>query len=318
MGETRSASPLRMATPPLLDHLLQGCSRTFALTIPLLNEPTRCEVTVAYLLFRIADIFEDSTAWPREKKSAQLERLAAFLQDPAARSAQILSAAWRSDPPLPFPSYLELLGEFPAVMGAAQSLSPRAWDLVATHTCRTCLGMSSFVAREENGNLRLKDLDDLRRYCYAVAGIVGEMLTELFLLSSDSLRPIAAGLRRDAAAFGEALQLVNILKDRATDAGEGRYYLPENLERGEVFALARRDLATAADYSARLELAESDRGIVAFTALPVLLARATLDRVEQAGPGAKIRRDEVASLVRLLHEALERKAVGRLLQATGR
>lgn len=317
MSETQGAAHARLATPPLLDHLLQGCSRTFALTIPLLNEPTRCEVTVAYLLFRIADIFEDSTAWPRQKKSAQLRQLAGFLEDPSSRSAQALAAEWRSEPPLPFPTYLELLGEFPAVMRAAQSLSPRSWSLIAAHTCQTCRRMSSFVDREEQGNLRLKDLSDLRSYCYAVAGIVGEMLTELFLISSDSLQPIAAGLRQDAAAFGEGLQLVNILKDRVTDAGEGRYYLPEKLERAEVFALARRNLETAASYSSRLERAGSDRGIVAFTALPVLLARATLDQVERLGPGTKIRRDEVAAIVKLLHEALERNEVGELLRRGG-
>jgi farnesyl-diphosphate farnesyltransferase len=125
-------------------------------------------------------------------------------------------------------------------------------------------------------------------------------------------------LRRDSVAFGEGLQLVNILKDRVTDAGEGRYYLPENLSRAEVFALARRDLMTAAGYSSRLERAGSDRGIVAFTALPVLLARATLDRVEQLGSGAKISRDEVARLVRHLHEALERSSVERLLETSDR
>jgi farnesyl-diphosphate farnesyltransferase len=314
LRESHRAAPEGLGTPPLLDHLLQRCSRTFALTIPLLNEPTRCEVTVAYLLFRVADIFEDATAWPREKKSAQLKRLAGFLEDPSARGAQSLASEWRSQPPLPFPSYLELLGEFPAVMHAAQSLSPRAWSLIATHTCRTCRGMSSFVEREQEGNLRLKDLNDLQRYCYAVAGIVGEMLTELFLLSSDSLQPIAESLRQEAAAFGEGLQLVNILKDRATDAGEGRYFLPEPLHLAEVFALARRDLMRAAGYSAALEGAGSDRGIVAFTALPVLLARATLDRVEKLGPGAKVSRDEVSALVGLLHRALERHEVSGLLQ----
>ncbi len=38
-----------------LDTLLAETSRTFALAIPLLPEPTRHEVGVAYLLFRVAD-----------------------------------------------------------------------------------------------------------------------------------------------------------------------------------------------------------------------------------------------------------------------
>ena len=70
----------------------------------------------------------------------------------------------------------------------------------------------------------------------------------------------------------------------------------------------------AAGYSAALERAGSNRGIVAFTALPVLLARATLDRVEKLGPGAKVSRDDVSALVGLLHRALERNEVSGLLQ----
>ena len=43
-----------------LDGLLLKSSRTFALSIPLLPDPTRREVTVAYLLFRIADTFTEN------------------------------------------------------------------------------------------------------------------------------------------------------------------------------------------------------------------------------------------------------------------
>src|SRR5438552_18417468 len=55
-----------------LDALLAKTSRTFALAIPFLPEPTRREVTIAYLLLRIGDTFEDATGWPTEKKTAAL------------------------------------------------------------------------------------------------------------------------------------------------------------------------------------------------------------------------------------------------------
>jgi hypothetical protein len=47
---------------------------------------------------------------------------------------------------------------------------------------------------------------------------------------------------------------------------------------------------------------------VAFTALPVLLARATLDRLEQSGPGTSIRRTEVMELFARLQQDLDRGA----------
>jgi farnesyl-diphosphate farnesyltransferase len=161
--------------------------------------------------------------------------------------------------------------------------------------------------------MELRDLDDLRAYCYAVAGIVGEMLTELFLHARPSLAPAAPDLRRDAAAFGEALQLVNILKDSLDDEGEGRHFLPAGVAREAVVALARRDLDTATRYCMRLEADGAGTGIVGFTALPVLLAHATLDQVAVTGPGAKVSRAEVARILGELGEALRVGRVGALL-----
>ena len=56
---------------------------------------------------------------------------------------------------------------------------------------------------------------------------------------------------------------------------------------------------------AALQRADAPRGFVAFTALPVLLARATLDRVEEAGPGAKLTRLEVAGIVQQMNLDLD-------------
>jgi farnesyl-diphosphate farnesyltransferase len=168
--------------------------------------------------------------------------------------------------------------------------------------------MAEFVARTaDDGTLALRDVPDLQGYCYVVAGIVGELLTELFVLGRRTLDPIAPYLEERAARFGEALQLVNILKDAAEDAREGRRYLPRRVDRAEVFDLARRDLAASAEYVHALQRAAAPRGLVEFTALPVLLARATLDRVEGSGPGAKLSRPEVAAIVESMRDALDRE-----------
>ena len=96
------------------------------------------------------------------------------------------------------------------------------------------------------------------------------------------------------------------------DAKEGRCYLPPQMERSEVTALARRDLDIAGRYSQRLFLARAPRGVVEFTLLPVLLARATLDRLDQEGPGAKITRHEVQAIVARMNEALSQGNLGEL------
>jgi farnesyl-diphosphate farnesyltransferase len=166
--------------------------------------------------------------------------------------------------------------------------------------------MERYVLRAgASGDLELADLADLRAYCYVVAGIVGELLTELFLLGRPALAAVAPVLRARSATFGEGLQLVNILKDSASDATEGRRYLPEGVDRSEVMALARRDLQEAREYVLTLQSAGAERGLVAFVALPVRLATATLDRIEQAGPGSKLSRPEVYAIVQGMNRALD-------------
>jgi farnesyl-diphosphate farnesyltransferase len=290
-----------------LEQLLIATSRTFALAIPLLPEPSRHEVTLSYLLFRIADTFEDAAAWPRERRIEALERFAELLERPDPAATAELSRRWVEEVPCEQPAYRELLAETPAVLEAFFALSPEAVDLIRGHTVRTVLGMAGFVKRiSEDGELRLADLADLQSYCYVVAGIVGELLTELFLLEHPVLEPVAAELRGRSRAFGEGLQLVNILKDSASDVTEGRRYLPAGVDRAEVLTLARRDLDEASAYVLALQRAGAERGLVAFNALPVHLAYATLDRVETAGPGSKLTRTEVFSIMQRLHRALDR------------
>jgi len=303
-----------------MDRLLEKSSRTFALTIPLLPEPTRCEVTVAYLLFRVADTIEDATLWSRDRKLAELERFAELLRSPSSGAAEHLAADWRREPPCEHAGYRDLLSEVPAVMATASTLSGGARKAIVAHSLRTIDGMASFVRRERGGVLRLESVADLQDYCYAVAGIVGELLTELFVLDRPALRSATPALRRDAPKFGEALQLVNILKDAAYDSSQGRTYLPESVDRAVVFALAREDLAIAGRYTAALERAGAPRGVVGFNALPMMLAWATLARVEARGPGSKLTRAEVGAIAGRLQGALDRGDVGDLwlrMQASG-
>lgn len=299
-----------------LDDLLVKTSRTFALSIPVLPDPTRLEVTVAYLLFRIADTLEDSTSWSRERKMDELQGFVQLLEAPSPKNAARTAERWSADPPLEHAGYLELLAGTSEVLQAHGMLAPPARDAIMRHTCRTAEGMRRFVARETEGVLRLDDVADLRAYCYAVAGIVGELLTELFLLGSRDLHAIEADLRRDAAAFGEALQLVNILKDSGTDAREGRFYLPGGVRREDILTMAREDLRIAGRYSHGLQAAGAPRGVVEFVVLPILLAWSALDRVESQGPGSKITRSEVIAIVAQLQDSLDRDALSGILPTT--
>lgn len=292
----------------LLQDLLVKTSRTFALAIPLLPEPTLRQVTVAYLLFRIADTFEDaSVLWDKPEQLTALYDFVELMKEPSVERARELSQQWLRRPPSEHAGYLELLEKTPEVVAGHLSLSSAAQEVVAHHTIRTSIGMASVVDRAgADGVLRLGTLSDVQAYCYIVAGIVGEMLTDLFVLERDHLEGIVDYLRERDAQFGEGLQLVNILKDSADDAVEGRNYLPAEIDRQEFFALARTDLEAATEYTLAIQRAGGPEGVVLFTGLPVELAWATLKVVEKKGPGAKLTRPQVFAIHQRLKKAVRK------------
>jgi farnesyl-diphosphate farnesyltransferase len=287
--------------------LLQKTSRTFALTIPFLPDPTRAEVSIAYLLFRIIDTFEDATRWPAPRRIETLTRFMELCDQPPKASAALVEDCER-DPPLEHAGYRELLGKIPLVLKAFQDLRPGARAPIRRHLGRSAEGMKGFVARGEGlHGLELETVDDLRDYCYAVAGIVGEMLTELFLLGRPELSAVAEDLRNRAAEFGEGLQLVNILKDAGRDALESRVYLPRGVGLPEIFALAHSDLSAAAAYTEALRGAGTELGLVAFNAFVCKLAIGTLRVLRERGTGAKLSRIEVAAISADVSRALGRR-----------
>lgn len=288
-----------------LDLLLRLTSRTFALSIPELPEPTRRAIALAYLLFRVADTFEDATTWPRRERVEALQAFSSLLMNPTPEGLDRLVARLNAAPPCEHQGYLQLLRELPGVLDCLAALDEGTRAILVFHLVRTADGMAGYVERgEADGSLRLRDVDDLRNYCYVVAGIVGELICDVFIHHQPGLESVGEILRGNAVAFGEGLQLVNILRDATDDARDGRVYLPPKCERAQVFGIARDDLRRAGVYVRALQQAKAPRGYVTFCALPVLLAFATLDRVEKEGAGAKVSRAEVAGIVARLNVAL--------------
>ena len=77
---------------------------------------------------------------------------------------------------------------------------------------------------------RYLDYPNLQRYCYLVAGVVGEVAARIFGQTQPATTDYAHKL-------GQALQLTNILRDVGEDAMRGRIYLPmSDLQRFEVKA----------------------------------------------------------------------------------
>ena len=68
---------------------------------------------------------------------------------------------------------------------------------------------------------RYEDFDQLRRYCYQVASVVGLICLQIFGYKDDAAKQRAIDL-------GLAMQLTNIARDVQEDLGYGRIYLPQD------------------------------------------------------------------------------------------
>ena len=250
------------------EEILQGVSRTFALTIPQLPDKLRDVVGNAYLLCRITDTIEDEPALSAGKKRAFAERFAEVVSgraeaEPFARELGALLSASTT------PSEHDLIDNTVRVIRITNGFN--TVQRAALERCVRIMagGMAEFQQHATPDGLN--DVPHLDRYCYYVAGVVGEMLTELFCNYSAEINARREELLPLSVSFGQGLQMTNILKDVWDDWDRGACWLPQDvflaagfdlrsLSPGqadpgfikglsELVAIARRHLANALRYT---------------------------------------------------------------------
>ena len=298
------------------DHILPHVSRTFALTIPQLPLALRTAVTCAYLLCRIADTIEDEPALSPPETLDFLQRFSAVLNGrgeaaPLAREIeQRLSDRTLATERDLVANMQRVIAVMSRLNGPQQSAIRRCVELM-------CRGMPRFqFTASLKGLAHSSDLDD---YCYYVAGVVGEMLTELFCDYSPEISRHRAGLSAVAASFAQGLQMTNILKDVWEDRSRGACWLPQDVftRHGvdlalvssepfdprfgagfrELVGVAHANLRNALDYT--LLIPGKEYGIRRFCLWAIGLAVLTLRKINHnprftAGAQVKVPRSAVA------------------------
>lgn len=301
------------------EAMLPRVSRTFALTIPQLPMPLRTIVTNAYMLCRIADTIEDEPALSAQDKANAHARFLAVLRGEADARAFSAELAPRFSPATSRDE-AQLVADTDKVTGFTRSLATREQEILCRCVTIMCHGMSAY---QRNASLTgLRDLPDCDRYCYYVAGVVGEMLTELFTLHAPQARARREELMALAPSFGEGLQLTNLLKDVWEDRRQGACWLPRDLfaehgvdlttlqpdARGAGFAPALRYLISVAHGHLRdamrytLLLPAAEVGIRRFCLWAIGMAVLTLRRIHRrpeytCGQEVKITRRQVKAVI---------------------
>ena len=305
------------------ESILPGVSRTFALTIPQLPEDLRIGVTNAYLLCRIADTIEDDPALPPVETLQFLDVFKDLVGTCGDATPLVRELNERlSDQTLA--TERDLVANMQRVLNVTASLN--AAQRAAIHRCveLMCFGMPHFQSTASlRGLPQMTDMDD---YCYYVAGVVGEMLTELFCEHDAAIAANRAGMQALATSFAQGLQMTNILKDVWEDRGRGACWLPQDVFArhgvdlssiraephdprfarafSELVGVAHAHLRNALEYT--LLIPAKDAGIRRFCLWAVGLAVLTLRKIDRnpaftSGADVKVRRSSVL-MVRTLVE----------------
>ncbi len=317
---------------------LEEVSRTFALTIPQLPDGLRDAVGNAYLLCRIADTIEDDPELSVDDKRRFAEQFVKviegdvvamrFSDDLYPRLSVRLPAAER-----------ELVLNTPRVVRITQSFDERQQASMSRCVRVMSRGMATF--QEGASRDGLADMAALDSYCYHVAGVVGEMLTELFCIHDPGMAPQRSRMLPLAVSFGQGLQMTNILKDVWEDFARGACWLPRDVFRGVGFdlsdlspgvrspafeegyqmlvAVARGHLANALEYT--LMIPSRHVGIRRFCLWALGMAVLTLRRIHEnpgfrSGSQVKISRRAVGATVRVTDLCVRRDGLLRLLFET--
>ena len=214
--------------------ILQEVSRTFALTIPQLPSGLRDVVGNAYLLCRIADTIEDEPTLAASGKCEFSERFIRVVagEEPPAPFAEQLAPRLSDSMLL---AERQLVANTPRVLRITQEFSDRQRAALVRCVRIMSHGMAEF--QQSPGLKGLDDLPHLDRYCYHVAGVVGEMLTELFCDYSAEIDRHRKKLLQLAVSFGQGLQMTNILKDLWDDRARGACWLPRDVFQQSGFDL---------------------------------------------------------------------------------
>jgi farnesyl-diphosphate farnesyltransferase len=324
---------LAMADRDYCRNALPAVSRTFALGIELLREPLRDEIGVAYLICRILDTIEDTTSLPAQARADLLQSWAGSFMDP--HNWPMLAADVErmfADKSLSGADH-ELCRNTTTVLRAFHGFRPGAREAQHRSIVEMAQGMAETVLRELRGEgLKLQDEEDLKRYCYYVAGTVGKLLCNEWALDRpQTITPaVKAELEKHAVNFGLGLQVTNIIKGVTDDIERGVTYVPNKL-----FERAGIDLKTLLDNPAdprgrevvaglaemtllwldealeyTLTIPDSERDIRLFCALPLVFAVRTLALAMRTTATfseevLKISREEVAHIQREVIEAID-------------
>eukprot|EP00485_Elphidium_margaritaceum_P002878 CAMPEP_0202702404 /NCGR_PEP_ID=MMETSP1385-20130828/15387_1 /ASSEMBLY_ACC=CAM_ASM_000861 /TAXON_ID=933848 /ORGANISM="Elphidium margaritaceum" /LENGTH=417 /DNA_ID=CAMNT_0049360045 /DNA_START=260 /DNA_END=1513 /DNA_ORIENTATION=- len=228
---------------------LEKVSRSFALVIQQLPADIRDSICIFYLVLRALDSIEDDMQHfsDLQQKCVMLDNFHRILDQTSYSVTGIGDKQ----------QYQELLENFTNVLNVYHSLSTQHKQVIQDITQQMAFGMREFVVKQWNAtqhqptlatlngdhadagtdtdtdtvhySTRIESLSDYNEYCYYVAGIIGNGLSEIFSKSGLEDEEFCVRNAQTGVNMGLFLQKTNITRDYLEDVNEGRIFWPHEI-----------------------------------------------------------------------------------------
>lgn len=211
---------------------LDKTSRSFSAVIQELHPELLVPIALFYLILRGLDTIEDDMTIPLEKK------------DPLLRDFYKITEkeGWSFSGNGPDETDRELLVQFHYVTEEYRKVKPVYREIINDITHQMGDGMADYCQKAVN------TVEDYDRYCYYVAGLVGNGLTRLFV-ESGLANPALIEREQLQISMGLFLQKTNIIRDVKEDWDEKRRFWPQEVwskyvdKFGDLFKPENREAA---------------------------------------------------------------------------
>jgi len=314
-----------------IDKLLETTSRSFYPTLKYLPKKIRGQISLLYILARLADTIADSK---HGETDVLIDLLSEYNDVAQGRSTTLPDFSELAEIQTN-PHEAELLLNAEDVIKGLEEYSEedcqRILECLEVIVGGQLLDLQRFGSEKEGGGISsLNSNEELDDYTFRVAGCVGTFWSKMSLAHLMTLSPEKEKIFLEKGIqFGKALQMINILRDIPEDLRLGRCYIPT--EALAEHGLVPEDLSTDSNleafrplYDSYLDLTnthleaateyirmlpDKQFRLKASCMLPVLIGQRTVTllrtgNILDSNERIKVTRDEIKSYARKLLRAL--------------
>lgn len=229
-----------------LETLLKNTSRSLYLSARILPASMRPAFSVAYLLCRYADTIADTPLLPADRRLYWVTRFADIIQNQPPTEIQQLTREIKGGSENPYEKIL--IEHLPDCLHAFNQIPPEQKPFIIEVAQAVCAGMetdlNTFPSQTPTAPVSFQKPEELEYYCRLMGGEPGLFWSRL-IYQTAKIPAKQEDFFQWGQYIGDALQIVNILRDLPKDLQIGRCYFP--LEDLQAAGLTPADLLTPAN-----------------------------------------------------------------------